>query len=146
SRLLILSAGVAAWWLYAAPDRAFEIVLSVLVVTCPCALAIATPAVYTVAMSTLARRGFLVRRPAALEALARTTHVVFDKTGTLTEPGVSLDAVHPFKGLDARAVTAIASHLEAHSEHPLARAFPTPDRIADDVSVTAVPGRGLDGR
>ena len=74
-------ATIVAWaWWQIDPARTFEVVLAVLVVTCPCALALATPAVFTVATSALARRGFMIRRPGALQALSQATDVVFDKS------------------------------------------------------------------
>ena len=82
---LTTAAATAIYWYMVEPDRAFAATLAVLVVTCPCALALATPAAITVAMGSLARRGFLLRRPEALQTLGKITHVVLDKTGTLTD-------------------------------------------------------------
>jgi len=133
-----------AWW-QLAPERAFEVVLAVLVVTCPCALALATPAAFTVATSALARRGFMVRRPGALQRLHRVTDVVFDKTGTLTEPATELAGVEMLRAGDPAHAVAIAAALEARSEHPLARAFPAPSGTARVGDVRTVPGCGLEG-
>ncbi|HSH28628.1 MAG TPA: heavy metal translocating P-type ATPase, partial [Thiohalobacter sp.] len=83
--ILLLAVGVAAWWWQAEPARAFAITLSVLVVTCPCALSLATPVALTAATGALTRMGVLTTRSHALETLARITHIVLDKTGTLTE-------------------------------------------------------------
>jgi len=134
----------AIWWSIDA-DRAFEIVLALLVVTCPCALALATPAALTVASSVLARRGFLVRRAGALEELNRVTDVLFDKTGTLTDRNVMLRRVETFGATGEERALQIAAALESRSEHPIAAAF-TSYAIAQDVDqVTAFPGEGLDG-
>mgnify|MGYP000082407279 CR=1 FL=1 len=95
--LLILTVIVGAAWLAVAPERTFEIVLAVLVVTCPCALSLAAPAALAAASSHLLRRGVLITRGHALETLAQVTRVVFDKTGTLTvgRPRVSRVLVGP---------------------------------------------------
>jgi Cu2+-exporting ATPase len=134
----------AAWWLIDA-SRAFEIVLAVLVVTCPCALALATPAAFTVGMSALAAQGVLLRRAGALETLSRITDLVFDKTGTLTEHSAGIRRIETFAGQDPGRVLELAALLESRSEHPLARAFPPPATTASTSDVVAVPGQGLEG-
>ncbi|MFW2405654.1 MAG: heavy metal translocating P-type ATPase metal-binding domain-containing protein [Gammaproteobacteria bacterium] len=133
------------WW-QIAPERTFEIVLAVLVVTCPCALALATPAVFTVATTALARRGFMIRRAGAVQALSQVTDVVFDKTGTLTVHDSVAPEVTALGALDADAARDSAAALEACSEHPLARAFPAPRVAGEAQDVRAVPGAGLEGR
>lgn len=145
SAVLLLSGTVGALWWWFAPERAFEVVLAILVVTCPCALAIATPAAFTVGMSTLARRGVLLRNAGAIEALSRLTDLVFDKTGTLTEYSAGLQRIEPFGGRSETEVLALAAALEAHSTHPLARAFPKPAIAAVVTGVRAVPGQGFEG-
>ena len=126
TRVLLGAVLVAAIWLVVDPSRAFEATLAVLVVTCPCALSLATPTAITAATACLARRGLLVTRPDALEALARADTVLFDKTGTLTLGQPQLQRVTSH-GLDSDEALAIAAALERGSEHPLSRAF---DRIA----------------
>jgi len=133
-----------AWWSIA-PERAFEVVLSVLVVTCPCALALATPAAFTVATSALARRGFMLRRAGALQVLAQISDVVFDKTGTLTADEIGIDRVELLGSLREDQVLEIAAALEARSEHPLARAFRHLTADLPTQNVQAVPGSGLQG-
>jgi len=143
--VLLAAVAVGLTWWQIAPERTFEIVLAVLVVTCPCALALATPAVFTVATSALARRGFMIRRPGALQSLSQATDVVFDKTGTLTiHDSVDPDVVTHGKQSAAEAME-IAAALEACSEHPLARAFPPPAIAGRATDVRAVPGAGLEG-
>jgi Cu2+-exporting ATPase len=124
--LLVLAVATGAVWWLLAPARAFEVVLAVLVVTCPCALALATPAAFTVAMSALARRGVLLRRAGALETLSRATDLVLDKTGTLTEHRAGVARIVPLAAIAAGDALALAAALESRSEHPLARAFPPP--------------------
>ena len=111
-------------------SRAFEVVLAVLVVTCPCALALATPAAFTVGMSALARQGVLLRRAGALEMLSRVTDLVFDKTGTLTEHSAGIQRIETFAGHDPERMLELAALLESRSEHPIARAFPPPATAA----------------
>ena len=82
--LLVVAAGTAIYWAHHDPSRALPVVFAVLVVSCPCALSLATPAAMAIAAGALGRRGVLAVRPDAIEALARVDHVVFDKTGTLT--------------------------------------------------------------
>ncbi len=144
--LLALAAAVGAAWSAIDPSRAFEVVLALLVVTCPCALALATPAAFTVGMSALARRGVLLRRSAALETLSRATDLVFDKTGTLTEHSAGIIRVEPLGAIGADEAMALAAALESRSEHPLARAFPAPGGAPVVTDVMAVPGRGIGGR
>lgn len=144
--LLVVAASVGfAWWTIE-PERAFEVVLAVLVVTCPCALALATPAAFAVGTGVLARRGFLLRRAGAIEALSRITDMLFDKTGTLTEHVSGIQRIEVLGAGSAADMLALAAALESHSEHPIARAFPrneTPPEVAD---VLAVPGAGIEGR
>jgi len=143
--VLVLAAAVGALWSLVDAGRAFEIVLAVLVVTCPCALALATPAAFTVGMSALARQGVLLRRAGALEALSRAGALVFDKTGTLTEHVAGIHRVEPLGACRADEALALAAALESRSEHPLARAFPRHEGDARVEDVRAVPGQGLEG-
>ncbi|HSF48540.1 MAG TPA: heavy metal translocating P-type ATPase metal-binding domain-containing protein, partial [Burkholderiales bacterium] len=91
--LLLAAAAVALAWSVVEPDRALAVTIAVLVVSCPCALSLATPAALAAATGSLARRGVLITRGHALETLARATHFVFDKTGTLTEGKLKLIGV-----------------------------------------------------
>ncbi|MCU9850211.1 heavy metal translocating P-type ATPase [Defluviimonas sp. WL0024] len=136
-------------WLYLTGDLrlAVNVAAAVLIITCPCALALAVPAVVTSASGKLFRKGFLIKDGTALERLAEVDTVVFDKTGTLTlgapEP-VDL-AAYP------RADLEIAAALAGASAHPLSRAISTalaeagvvPARVAD---IREVPGYGVEGR
>ena len=145
--VLLFAAIVAAAWLVIDPSRAFETTLAVLVVTCPCALSLATPAAVTAATASLARRGLLITRAEALETLARAGRVVVDKTGTLTLGKPRLAHCQPLGPLDAATCLNIAASLEQASTHPLARAFgdvPGPVPVAADV--VHEPGAGVEGR
>ncbi len=144
---LLVVLGVAAvvgliWW-QLDPQRAFWIVLALLVATCPCALSLATPTALTTATGSLHKLGLLLTRGHVLEGLNHIDTVIFDKTGTLTEGRLSLSAVHPLGALDSDACLALAAALENRSEHPIARAFGRAPRAAERVD--NVPGLGLDG-
>jgi Cu2+-exporting ATPase len=144
--LLVLVAGVAWWWWQHDPANAFSVTLAVLVVTCPCALSLATPAAVTAATGALTRLGVLTTRGHALETLARVTHVIFDKTGTLTEGRLRLARVDVLGDLDRERCLEIAAALEQASEHPIARALHAEcaaPSTADRVSAT--PGCGIEG-
>ena len=120
--LLILAAMTAGFWWWFEPARALWVFVAVLVVSCPCALSLATPAALTVATGTLARRGLLLTRAQAIETLAAVTHFVFDKTGTLTEGRPRVLSIWARDG-DKEAALQLAAALELGSEHPLAAAF-----------------------
>lgn len=145
SVVLTVATLTGLYWWQAAPERAFEIVLSVLVVTCPCALALATPAAFTVATSRLARDGFLVRRAGALQRLADITRIVFDKTGTLTDNHLRIAATTTHDGMAETDALALAAALEAASAHPIARAFRPFAGAVRATQVTQIAGGGLSG-
>ena len=122
--LLIIAAVVAAFWYVTAPDRAFVITLSVLVVTCPCALALATPAAFAAASTRLAELHLLVTNGDAIEVLSRATRILFDKTGTLTRGApVVLSTQVLDDAYDEMRCFEIAAALETVSTHPIADAF-----------------------
>ncbi|MBK9117178.1 MAG: heavy metal translocating P-type ATPase [Betaproteobacteria bacterium] len=121
--LLALAAATAAFWWLHEPSRAFAVTFAVLAVSCPCALALATPAALAAAAGALARRGVVLARSDALEALAGVTHMVLDKTGTLTEGRIRLAGCATADGRARVDVIALAAAVEARSEHPLARAL-----------------------
>jgi len=121
--ILVIAAGVAIVWSQIDPDRWFWVTLSVLVITCPCALSLATPAALTAASGGLLARGLMATRSHVLESLAKATHIVFDKTGTLTEGRFHISDAAAVGTLDLDTCRDLATLLEAHSEHPIARAF-----------------------
>jgi P-type Cu2+ transporter len=122
--VLLIAALVALYWLRVDAARAFPIVLAVLVVTCPCALSLATPAALAGGTARLARGGLLVARTRGLEVLARADCIVFDKTGTLTQGQPQLDEVRLLDDAAGRDhCLRLAATLERHSDHPIARAF-----------------------
>ena len=128
-------------------SRATLNAVAVLVIACPCALGLATPAAVMAGTGVAARAGIVVRDAEALERTRAVRIVIFDKTGTLTEGRPTLDAVVSVDGDDA-GLRAQAAALQAGSEHPLARAVlaahgDAPRPTASEVQ--AVPGRGLRG-
>ena len=121
--VLVLAAGVAAWWLLHDPARTIPVLVSVLVVTCPCALSLATPAAMTAALGALARTGLVVTGANAVERLARATHCLADKTGTLTEGRFRLRSVSALAGIPESRCLALAAALERYATHPAASAI-----------------------
>lgn len=121
--LLVLVAVVGWYWWRIEPAKAFEIMLAVLVISCPCALSLAAPAAFAAAGSHLVKRGVLLTRGHALETLARATHFIFDKTGTLTLGKPVLLRTVAMGGKSAEEYLSLAASLEQASEHPLAQSF-----------------------
>jgi Cu2+-exporting ATPase len=146
SRILIGAALVFAAWWFVDPARAFPATLAVLVVTCPCALSLATPAAIAAATSALARRGVLVAHSDALETLSKATRVLWDKTGTLTRGLIRVEEVRPLAGLPEAECLALAIALERLSEHPIAKAFLASSPAGETArDVEIAPGQGLEG-
>lgn len=110
-------------WFTGQPDHAFWVMLSVLVVSCPCALSLATPTALTAAANQLRRRGLLVSNGEVWEKAGTITDVVFDKTGTLTKGELTVAEVLPLAGVTPAACLQIAGALEVFSDHPIARAL-----------------------
>jgi Cu+-exporting ATPase len=140
------------WWL---TGHSFELALiravAVLVIACPCALGLATPAAIMAGTGVAAKFGILIKDVQALELAHRVGVVAFDKTGTLTVGQPLLVLLAPAAGLDEQTALCAAASLQSASEHPLGRAvtaaardrglkFPVP------TDVRAVPGRGIEGR
>jgi P-type Cu2+ transporter len=145
--LLLLTVIIAVVWYAIDPSKVLWITVSILVITCPCALGLATPAALTAATGRLTNLGLLTTRGHALEALAQVTDMVFDKTGTLTLGKLTLLAVEPAEGYSRDEVLQLAAALEAASEHPIAlavrKATAQPAHNAD--SPRNYPGQGVEG-
>lgn len=120
---LLVSVSVYTFWWFRSPQDAFWIMLSVLVVTCPCALSLSTPTALTAAGARLMNLGFLATRSHTIEALRGVTDVVFDKTGTLTRGDFSLSRIVPLSDWSEETLLSCAIALESASEHPIAKAF-----------------------
>lgn len=144
--LLVLAVATAMAWWWIDPSRALWVFVAVLVVSCPCALSLATPAAMTVATGALAARGVLVTRGHAIEALARADRFVFDKTGTLTLGRMVVTSVLPVRG-ESDEARRIAAMLERGSEHPIARALMTDidGTLPAAERIRGVTGAGVEG-
>ncbi|MCG8369291.1 MAG: cadmium-translocating P-type ATPase [Proteobacteria bacterium] len=144
--LLIVAAGVATFWYFADAERAFVITLSVLVVTCPCALALATPAAFAAAGSRLSQLSLLVTNGNAIETLSRATVVMLDKTGTLTMGAPRITSVFVIDDRRTeRDCRLIAAALEHASTHPLAGAFAVPGERPAVANERIHVGKGVSG-
>ena len=151
--VLGLAATAAAAWSVIDPSRAVWVAVSVLIVTCPCALALAVPAALVAAAGGLARRGVLVQRLDALESMARLDRLFIDKTGTLTTQSLQLQQVRvwqPNQRLPSQqAALSLAASLAAWSRHPLSQALAASAAAAAPVGwtqVEEVAGHGLQAR
>ena len=145
----ILSAlAFVGWYLYTWDMRtALNIAAAVLIITCPCALGLAVPAVTTAASGRLFRKGMLIKHETALERLAQVDTVVFDKTGTLTAGTPHLTNLQDLP----RDAVEVALALAQGSAHPLARAITQAAReegfaAASVAEITEVPGYGTKGQ
>lgn len=111
------------WMFYADAHTALWITVALLVITCPCALSLATPTALAASTGALAREGILIGGKQAIETLAQTTDIIFDKTGTLTRGNPAVSGISLLGGTDKAFALAVAQALEQQSEHPLARAI-----------------------
>jgi Cu2+-exporting ATPase len=145
ARILLVTAATALVWWQIDPDRAFWIALSVLVISCPCALALATPAALTNAANALRTHGVIVRTENALDSMSRCTHLLFDKTGTLTEGALTIATVRPLGDIKQGELLATAAALQRYSTHPVARAFNDIEAASGFDGVTYHVGAGLEG-
>ena len=121
--LLLVTLATGMVWLMLDPARAPWVIVAVLVVTCPCALSLATPVALTAATAQLAAMGVLVTRGHAIETLARADYFVFDKTGTLTTGDMRIARVLTAGTLDETACMDLAAAMEQGVAHPIARAI-----------------------
>ncbi len=140
---LALAAFLSWWWATGDLRLSLNIAIAVLIITCPCALGLAVPAVSTAAVSRLFAAGCLVRHATALERLAEVDMVLFDKTGTLTRPAVVVP-----DSLTARD-RGVALALAQSSHHPLSRALVTAlgnTTAATVTDLSEVAGQGICGR
>jgi Cu2+-exporting ATPase len=132
---VVLVLAVAAWWygMRTDPVHALDNAIAVLIVTCPCALALATPLAVTVAIGRAARQGILIKGGDALEVLSRPGRLILDKTGTITEGRMALEEwIGPSK------LKPLIAALEKRSRHPVAAAFVRAWESDETISVTDV--------
>jgi Cu+-exporting ATPase len=143
--LVIALATFAGWFLHgAALSAAIINAVSVLVIACPCALGLATPAAILAGTGVAAKYGILIRNADAVEHGAKVTYVVFDKTGTLTEGKPRLLDATAFNGAAREDVLNIAAALAAGDTHPLSAALRR-ENVAAGAGLRALPGRGVEG-
>lgn len=155
--LVTICAIAAVYWALHDASRIVPVVVSILIITCPCALALAIPTVLTAATSALAKHHVLVIQPQALENLAAVNVFAFDKTGTLTEDVQTLEHIEmtaAAKAMDFSANDAlqIAATFESASRHPIALALRKslqdlnlPERMAEVEAMSLVVGQGVEG-
>jgi len=124
------------------------VTIAILVITCPCALALATPIAITVAINNLLTRGVAVIKSNSLQTMTKISHLVFDKTGTLTDGKLKISQVIPLANRPQSDILSITQSLEAQSEHPVARAFREIDNTNKTYLATDIrnsPGEGISG-
>lgn len=121
--VMLASLASAVYWWPSDPAHAVMVAVAVLIVTCPCALSLATPAAMLATAGALARSGVLVRRLSALQNLAHIDTVIFDKTGTLTRDAFEVVRIHTREGVSAALALDWAASLARHSLHPVSRAL-----------------------
>jgi len=134
--LLLFAVAVFCAWYAVDPARAWPVGIAVLVVSCPCALSLATPTALAAATDRLLRQGILAVQPHVLETLHRATHIVFDKTGTLTAGKPTLQDIVKLGALPPEDCLRIAAAMERSSTHPLAL---TIVRAAADQQLRGIP-------
>ena len=146
--VLLIAAVTATIWLWLDPAAALPNTVAVLIVTCPCALALAAPVAAAIGVGRLADQGLLTVRGDAVEILAECDTFAFDKTGTLTAGALRLEHVETFGDLTADEALAVAAALEVHSEHPIGRALRESHSgpVADASGLHHQVGAGVEGR
>lgn len=123
---VMLSAALAAALLWNEDHgKALMTAAAVLIVTCPCALSLATPAAMLASASSFVKRGILIKNIQAIESIANVDTVIFDKTGTLTEDQIAVTHIETKAGLSSTQALALAAHFAKHSTHPISRAIVT---------------------
>lgn len=143
--LLLTTLTFAVWWQIDS-DKALWVALSVLVISCPCALSLATPSCLSNAAALLRKNGVLVSSENALDALTKVTHVFFDKTGTLTTGQFrTIDCQVCSEEVDESSALALCAALQQHSTHPIAAAFSSFE-VADQIEqIEYQVGLGMSG-
>lgn len=150
--VLLAAASACAFWWGRDPQHALMVAVAVLIVTCPCALSLATPAAMLAAAGALARRGVMVRHLEAFESMASIDTVMFDKTGTLTRDAMVLKSTQVREGVALGQALAMAAALAQYSLHPVSRTLVAAAGSVDVLrlwkadAVQEVAGGGVSGR
>ena len=147
--VITIAISVAWYWSIVNPALALPSTIAVLVATCPCALALAAPAAFTSAVTTLLNSGIAITDKNAIEILPKSNHVIFDKTGTLTTGKLKLESIKCTGDISVDEFLSIAAALERQSEHPVSKSIikhaeMINDRVASDIS--SFPGEGIRGK
>ncbi|HSR63850.1 MAG TPA: heavy metal translocating P-type ATPase [Gammaproteobacteria bacterium] len=146
SAVLIIAGSTAIYWLHTDAGLWIPATVAVLIISCPCALSLATPTAFTVASNSLLTRGVAVIKTDALEKISSITHLAMDKTGTLTEGKLFIRKMRRFTSLGRDEISSLAGSLEYHSGHPVAHAFAdTVNRPRDVSRIENFPGEGITG-
>ena len=119
--------------------------VTVLVISCPCALGLATPLAVVVAMGITARNGILIKTSEVLEAINKVDTIVFDKTGTLTYGNLKISKLYNYSNYNNSKLLNIVSSIESKSSHPIASAFKTNDKLQKVTNFKNIDGIGLNG-
>ena len=119
--------------------------VTVLVISCPCALGLATPLAVVVAMGITARNGILIKTSEVLEAIKKVDTIVFDKTGTLTYGNLKISKLYNYSNYNNSKLLNIVSSIESKSNHPIASAFKTNDKLQEATNFKNIDGIGLKG-
>ncbi len=144
--VLLIAASVAVYWWMVEPSRVIATTIAVLVISCPCALALATPVAITAASGAMMRNGAATINPGVIETLAGATTFIFDKTGTLTTGELMLSQLVCAGRLERERVVQIIAALSAHSEHSIGRALRRAYRPEVGArEVENIPGQGITG-
>lgn len=119
--------------------------VTVLVISCPCALGLATPLAVVVAMGITARNGILIKTSEVLEFINKVDTIVFDKTGTLTYGNLKISKLYNYSNYGNSKLLNIVSSIESKSNHPIANAFKTNDKLQKVTNFKNIDGIGLKG-
>ena len=148
--LMLALLTVLGWWVAGDLSKGIISAVAVLIISCPCALGLATPMAVMVGTGAASKRGILIRNAATLEHIGKATHVVFDKTGTLTVGQLEVTNITPDSESSVDDVLRFAAAVEAPAEHPIARAI-VREAAAQRIEVPkvtaflAIPGAGVKG-
>ncbi len=146
--VLLLAFSTGVFWYWHDSSQLFNAVLAVLVVTCPCALSLATPVAITAGLGKLTEQALLINRTAALLNLSELTDVIFDKTGTLTTNRFSVASIDNFSEKSDDEILQIIAMLESHSDHPIASAFSDIENnfATKVIDVSILPASGIEAK
>ena len=148
--LLIAALTLVCWWLVGDFPKGVVAAVTVLIISCPCALGLATPMAVMVGTGAASQRGILIRNAEALERIGRARRVVFDKTGTLTVGKPAVTAIAPINGHTENSLLQLAASVEEPSEHPIGKAIVNESNVRGLTLLPveqflSIPGCGVQG-